>query len=158
MATYHESLQAIAKEYSDSTGHDSYTTRDLAVWAIHSGKWDAPPDLLIQKCQEDFSSALRDEYITDLRGRPVRSKHAARMRANGRQGTFWADIRTASRKHMEVAFQQRREQVVGDCRQLKRDVDFFNSTHPNDDPIQTVFNFEDDIEEGEYSEGCVGAT
>ena len=55
------------------------------------------------------------------------------------------------RKHMEIAFQQRRQQIVGDCGQLKRDVDYFNETHPNTAPIQMVFDFTEDVEEGEFA-------
>ena len=29
---------------------------------------------------------------------------------------LWADVRTAPKRHMEIAFQQRRQQIVGDCR------------------------------------------
>ena len=48
---------------------------------------------------------------------------------------------------MQIAFQQRRRQIVGDCRQLKADVDSYNeNSHPGQ-PIQMVFDFRNDLEE-----------
>lgn len=52
---------------------------------------------------------------------------------------------------MEIAFQQRRQQIVGDCRQLKRDVDYFNEAHPIEPPIQMMFDFTEDVDEGEFT-------
>ncbi len=154
--TYNEMLQRLADEYFESTGQSRATTKEIAVWAVSSGQWDPPADLILRKCREDFSRALREQYIEDAAGRPIRAKHAARIISGSTQGTFWADIRTAPRDHMETAFQQRREQIVGDCRQLKRDQDFYNSEHPSESPIQLVFDFSDDIEEGDYSDEYPG--
>jgi hypothetical protein len=48
---------------------------------------------------------------------------------------------------MEVAFQQRRQQVVGDCRQLKADVDSYNQNYNIGEAIQLVLDFTLDVEE-----------
>ena len=61
----------------------------------------------------------------------------------------WGDARTAPRQFMEVAFQNRRQQIVGDCRQLKLDVDSFNENRNPDRPIQLVLDFTDDVAEME---------
>ena len=60
---------------------------------------------------------------------------------------LWDDIRTASRSHMEVAFQLRRKHIVAECRQVKADVDSYNDTHPGEQPIQMVMDFTEDVEE-----------
>jgi len=90
---------------------------------------------------------MREEYVTDRQGRTVRAKHAARFKREGKQLSLWADTRTASREHMQVAFQQRRNQIVGDCRQLKIDVDSYNENANAGDLIQMVFDFTLDLEE-----------
>lgn len=54
---------------------------------------------------------------------------------------LWEDMRTAPRAHVEVVFAQRRNQIIGDCRQLKADVDSFNDPKRGDNPIQMIFNF-----------------
>ena len=63
------------------------------------------------------------------------------------QLSFWADIRTAPKEHMELAFQQRRNQILGECRQLKIDAESYNDNHPEQQPIQMVFDFTEDLEE-----------
>lgn len=90
---------------------------------------------------------MSEEYITDPQGRRVRAKHVARIKHDGEQLYLWADIRTADRKHMGVAFQQRRQQIVGDCLQLKTDVDSYNDNSKASPPIQLVLDFTHDVEE-----------
>jgi hypothetical protein len=48
---------------------------------------------------------------------------------------------------MELAFAQRRKQVVDDCRQLKLDLDSYNDSKRTERPIQIVFDFTVDLEE-----------
>ena len=86
---------------------------------------------------------MREEYIVDPQGRTVRAKHAAKIK----QQTLWADIRTANRGHMKIALQQRRRQIVGDCRQLKAGVDSYNDNSNPGLSIQMVFDFRRDLEE-----------
>lgn len=42
---------------------------------------------------------------------------------------------------------QRRQQIVGDCFQLKTDVDVYNGTNPSEQPIQVPLDFTLDVEE-----------
>jgi len=106
---------------------------------------------MFRQCKEEFSKALREQYIKDDNGQSVRAKHVARIRKGDTQQHLWADIRFAPRGHMETAFQQRREQIVGDCRQLATDIEYYNGHHPGEEPIQLYFDFTDDVEEGMYS-------
>ncbi len=149
--SYNEILQHIADDYFAETGKGTATTKEIAVWAVHTRRWEAPPDLVLRKCREDIAKAMREQYILDEAGQPVRAKHVARITRGDQQLHLWADIRSAGESHMTAAFQQRREQIVGDCRQLKRDMDFYNGLHPERLPIQLWFDFRDDIEEGEFS-------
>ena len=49
---------------------------------------------------------------------------------------------------MEKAFAQRRDQIVGDCVQLKTDVDVYNDMNRDKQPeIQLVLDFADDVAE-----------
>lgn len=56
-------------------------------------------------------------------------------------------MRRAPREHMEIAFQQKRQQIVGDCRQLKWDMDSYNDNHNVGEEIQMIFDFTLDLEE-----------
>jgi len=103
----------------------------------------------------DISRAMREECYTDPQGRRVRTKHAARRVEDNlseeaennpaTQKMLWHDIRTDEAEHIIQALQQRRMQIVGDCKQLKTDADSFNDNHPSGKKIQMVMNFEDDL-------------
>ena len=90
---------------------------------------------------------MREEYIPDAHGRRVRAKHAATVTQGGEQMVLWADMSTAPHQHMQMAFQQRRHQIVGDSRQLKEDEDSDNDNRVPEQPIQIIFDFTYDLEE-----------
>lgn len=140
--TYVRNLQRIVNDYMAS-GRSVATAREMAAWAVHNNLWKPRPADVINQCAEQLSRAMREEYIVDPQGRTVRAKHAARME----QIVLWADIRTAEPRHLEIAFKQRRQQILGDCRQLQRDVDSFNQNRQPSKPIQIVFDFTNDLEE-----------
>ncbi len=112
--------------------------------------------LLLSKAAEDVARAMREEYAIDPQGRRVRVKHAARVVEDGVQQSLWADFRDPAvpRSHIELALKQRREQIVGDCFQLKMDTDSYNQNHNPGRTIQMVFDFTLDLEELEASEGA----
>jgi hypothetical protein len=141
MSTYNEQLQTIVTNYITAGEDWPATSRQIAAWAIRQKMWAPHPASLVNQCAEALSIAMREEYIVDPQGRTVRAKHAARIE----QAVLWGDIRSAPREHMEVAFKQRRNQIVGDCRQLKADVDSFNENRSAAAPIQMSFNFTQDL-------------
>ena len=52
-----------------------------------------------------------------------------------------------TREDMNSSFQRRRNGIVGDCKQLKTDVDSYNQYYNPGEYIQTVFDFREDLEE-----------
>lgn len=149
--TYTEAMQDIVQQYIDAGQKWPATRTEIAVWAINAGLWKRAPASPIEQCARDIARAMREELIRDPQGRTVRAKHARRLMEHGEQKVLWDDIRTAVREHMEVALQQRRAQVVGDCKQLKTDMDSYNENKCPDDPIQMVFDFTDDLADAEHS-------
>ena len=123
------------------------TTHQIAAWAIHKKLWAAKTSSLIDQCADHLARALREAYITDPQGRKVWVKHAARIKQGKRQLTLWADIRTDEPKYMQIALQQRRQQILGDCHQLKTDVDSYNQNWNPGRKIQMVFDFTTDLAE-----------
>lgn len=145
--TQSEEFSAIVSEYRASGERWPATAKEMAAWALQTDRWVPRRDSLVGQLAEQLSRAMREEYITDQQGRSVRSKHAARVTEGGEQQVLWADIRTAAPHHMAIAFQQRRQQIVGDCRQLKTDVDSYNENGNLSKPIQMVFDFTEDLAE-----------
>ena len=142
---YKQQMQAYFHQYEKEHPGATPQTTDVAAWMIREGKWEPRTSDLISRCAEDLAEALRQEYRTDRRGRRYRANHAVRSR----QGTLWADIDVAPRPHMEKAFAQRRKQIVGDCVQLKTDVDVYNDKRSENEPIPLVLDFTDDVAEAQ---------
>lgn len=148
--SYNDKLRDIANRYIGSGQPWPASARTIAAWAIRNGLWQPQPSDLVGQCADQLAVAMREEYILDPQGRKVRAKHAVREHGGPKNLTLWGDIRSAPRKHMLVAFQQRRQQIVGDCRQLKADVDSYNQNWAKSAPIQMVFDFRNDLEELEH--------
>jgi len=147
MATYSKQMQHIVDEYREAGEPWPASTRSIATWAIATRRWQLPASAAIRRCAEDLGTAMREEYMTDPKGRRVRLLHPATIYRDGEQTVLWDDMRTAPRKHMQLSFQQRRQGIVGDCRQLKTDVDSYNDAHTAETPIQVVFDFSMDLAE-----------
>ena len=152
--TYTEQLQRIANEYLEVHGGQAASKRDMAAWAINNDLWRPQRSDLISQCGEELARAMREEYFKDPQGREVRAKHAARIHQMGEQLFLWPDIRTAPQEHMQIALVQRRQQIVGDCRQLKTDTDSYNENRKPDIPIQMNFDFTMDLLELEAAEAA----
>ena len=153
MSTYAEQMQALFHRYLHEVNPDPTDLHDVAAWAMSQELWKPRPADIRDRFSRDMAEALRQEYRVDAKGRSYRANHAVRTSKNGRQMSFWADIDTAPRKHMEKAFAQRRRQIVGDGYQLRSDVDHYNDAHPAEPKIQLILDFTDDVEEMMVAKG-----
>lgn len=83
-------------------------------------------------------------------------KHAARIVEDAVQTSLWADHRDPAvpRGHIELAFKQRRQQIVGDCHQLKMDTDSYNQNYNKGKQIAMIFDFTLDLAEMEASKAA----
>ena len=147
MATYNEQLQDIWHSFESEMGHTPASPRDAVVWGVRKGLIQTRKADPLEKLTEDMVTALRQEYRTDRYGRKYRVNHAVRVTKSGVQYTLWAELDHAPLEHMMKAFGQRRKQIVGDCVQLKTDVDVYNDIHSDQKPIQMILDFTQDVEE-----------
>lgn len=136
-----EYLQDIINDYIVTTGAAQIDMREVAAWAVREGRWAPGHANTIRECAHELARAARGEVYTDPQGRTVRKKHAVR------QNQMWlsADIQTAPPDHMRLSLQQRRMYIVGDCRQLKTDLDSYNENNPHGAHIQMMFDFTEDL-------------
>ena len=143
-------MLGIVEQYLAQGGETPIDLDALAQFAIRNNHWQGQGSALVQLCKRDFSRAFREEYHTDPQGRSVRTYHAvSRPSSHGRQQVFWADVRDAPAEHMELAFAQRRNLIVGECLQLKKDVDSYNDNNGSGAKIQMMFDFSEDLAERE---------
>ncbi len=147
MSTYAQKMQKIFHRYQQEVDPDPVDLHDVGAWAINEKLWEPRPADIRKRFAGDMADALRQEYRVDEKGRTYRANHAVRTTENGRQSSFWADIDNAPPEHMEKAFAQRRRQIVGDCYQLRLDVDHFNGLNPEQKQIPLILDFTDDVEE-----------
>ena len=148
MATKIENLQALWHKFESERDHAPTGTREVVEWAVARGLLKLPDIDPYDVLAGQMASALREEVQTDEKGRRYRVNHAVRISKNGVQYTFWAMMNFAPHDHMEKAFAQRREQIVGDCVQLNIDVAAYNDMKTEEHPlIQLVLDFTDDVAE-----------
>ncbi|MDH2400450.1 hypothetical protein QCM77_10945 [Bradyrhizobium sp. SSUT18] len=150
--TYVKQMQRIVDEYRLEGLPWPTSAKNIADWAISTSRWELPAAAIRRRCADDIASAMREEYMTDRKGRRVRLLHPAPLETVGQTEMIWDDIRTAPRDHMLMSFQHRRRGIVGDCRQMKTDVDSYNDAHPEAEAIQIVFDFTMDLAELEAAE------
>lgn len=145
--SYSKQMQKIVMDYRQSGERWPPTKREIAAWAIRTGRWEMPEAAVLDRCANDIGEVMAEIYYTDKSGRRVRLLHPATKKRQGELFTEWDDIRTAPREHMQLSFQQKRKSIVGECRQLKTDVDSYNDAHSEEKPIQISFDFTMDLAE-----------
>jgi hypothetical protein len=146
MSSRKEHNVKIVKQFEREHQRKPFDLHEVYSWATAKGLWFPPHDLAERKFVEEVASALREEYITGDDGNRVRYYHAV---TQGRQGTLWANVDTGPKDHLLEGYKQRRQQSLGDCRQLKIDVDYANKKRFQDEPILMSFNFDLDLAEEE---------
>jgi hypothetical protein len=150
MPTKTEKLQSVWHKYDAERSHKPTSAREAVEWAVREGLLDLPDVDPYDVLAGQMSQALREEYAEDEQGRRYRVNHAVRVSKSGVQYTFWGVMGFASHDHMEKAFSQRREQIIGDNVQLKTDVDVYNDFNRGKRPqIQLVLDYTDDVAERE---------
>jgi len=145
--TKNEKMQKVWRLYEESHDRAPASARQVAAWGVQEGLLHLPMIDPIDVLASDMARALREQYATDDQGRRYRVNHAVRVSKGSVQHTMWGMIGEVGRSFMEQAFYQRREQIVGDCVQLRVDVDVFNDANADDEPIPLILDFTDDVAE-----------
>jgi hypothetical protein len=141
-----EQLLKIVEDYRAADEPWPATREQIAEWAVANDRYQLTRGMAVNQCAERISRAMGLEHVKDNKGRSVRKYYAARIRENGQLVMKWDDL-NAERPFMEMAAANRRNQVLGQCLQLKNDIDSYNDRHCPDRPIQIDFNFNIDLEE-----------
>ena len=140
----------IAREFEAEHRRLPFSLHEVYAWAVAKNLWYAPIDLAEKKFVAEMADTLREEYITTEDGEKVHYYYAV---TKGRQGSLWANLDTAPRDHIDTSLKQRRRQSLGDCRQMKTDMDYVNRKRFSTQPIQMSFNFDADLaEEAAYKQ------
>jgi hypothetical protein len=125
----------------------------MTGWAYKNGLHKPSDKTIIDVIAADIAQVFREEYRTDRLGGRYRAKHAAMTKTGSKTLSLWGDIDdpNAPHEHFVRSFGQRRQQIVGDCFQLKTDADVYNDVRKPEHPIQIVLDFTLDVEEHMHS-------
>lgn len=154
MANYNEQLRGLWRRYREEVCPDPVDLQTVAKWAIGRGLWAPQPVDLHRSLANDLAQALREEKRTDRSGREYRAYIPVRMPAKDGLPLFeWADIDEAPRSHVEKSVQQERRSIASDCYALLMKVEHYNEAHADEEPIQLILDFEDDVAEMKIADG-----
>jgi hypothetical protein len=149
MSAYSNAIKSYIERYKREVRNDGLIDpHDLAGWAYKNGLHKPNAKTIIDIIAADIAQAFREEYRTDGHRR-YRAKHAAISKYGNRTLSLWGDLDdpNAPHEHFVKSFGQRRQQIVGDCYQLKTDSDIYNEHRNPKVPIQIVLNFTRDVAE-----------
>lgn len=150
MSAYSNAVKDYIDRYRSEIKNDGLVDpHELAEWAYRNGLHKPNIRTIIDAIAADISQVFREEYRTTPDGRRYRAKHAVIKKTGNKTLSLWGDMDdpNASHEHFERSFAQRRQQIVGDCYQLKTDADVYNETRKPSEPIQIVLDFAFDVEE-----------
>jgi hypothetical protein len=147
--SYKDQIRRVEVKYREAGGKWPAAAVDVAEWGVSKGYLEMNRGAIIRRFAEHIAQIWRDEYMDDPQGRRIRVKHAARYSIDGVQTWLWDNMPTATHKHMELSFQNKRQQIVMDCHQLKIDADSYNENYNKGRKIQMIFDFRNDLEEME---------
>ncbi len=150
MSAYADQVKAYIEKYRAEVDSDGLLDpHALAEWAYQRGLHKPSLRTVVDAIASDISKLFREEFRTNVDGQRYRAKHAVRFKRGDKTMSLWADIDDGSvpREHFAKSFSQRRQQIVGDCYQLKTDVDVYNSKNGMQKPIQIPLDFTLDVEE-----------
>lgn len=150
MTAYSNAVKEYVARYRElNPGSGLVDPHQIAAWAYENGLHKPNLAKVIDLIAADIAQIFREEYRTDQHGRSYRAKHAVTERIKGRTQTLWGDMDDPATPHAHFvrSFASRRRQIVGDCLQLKTDVDVYNDKHTALSPIQLPLDFSKDVEE-----------
>jgi len=150
MSAYSDQVKRYIERYKAEVRSDGLIDpHELAQWAYDNGLHKPNVRQVIDLIASDITQLWREEYRTSKDGVRYRAKHAVKEKRGEKSGSLWADMddEYAPRSHFVKSFAQRRTQIVGDCFQLKTDVDVYNSKPSDERPINLILNFTNDVEE-----------
>lgn len=150
MSGYSTAVKDYVERYRQENGDGALMdTHAIAEWAYGRGLHKPNLRTIIDAIAADIAQVFREEYRVDRHGRRYRAKHATTERRGNKTLSLWGDMDDPNAPHVHFvkSFAQRRNQIVGDCLQLKTDVDVYNDKRQPDEPVQMPLDFTLDVEE-----------
>jgi hypothetical protein len=146
MATFNDQILKIVEDYRVAGMPWPASKTEIGEWAVANDRYQLTRGMAVNQAADRIGRAMGLDHVRDKKGRSIRKYYSARVRENGQLVMKWDDY-NAPRPFMEVSSANRRNQILGECRQLKIDMDSYSERKCPDAPIQVDFNFNIDLEE-----------
>jgi hypothetical protein len=150
MSAYHNQVKDYVSRFEKEKGATGLLDpHEIAEWAYSKGLHKPNVRTIIDAIAADISQLFREAYRRAPSGLHYRAMHAVKNKVGSKTMWLWADMDdpNAKREHFERSFADRRRQIVGDCLQLKTDVDVYNEKGTSMPNIQMILDFTDDVAE-----------
>jgi hypothetical protein len=141
-----DEFQRLWRDFEIEHDHAATSIMQVVDWALHKKVLALPYIDARQALATQMSRALREEQAVDDMGRRYRVNHAVRITKDGVQQTIWGILGHTDHAHMELAFEQRRSQIIGDLVQLQTDIAVYNRMPTGNPPIQLCLDFTAEVE------------
>ena len=150
MSAYHNQVKEYIGRFEKEKGATGLLDpHEIAAWAYENGLHKPNVKTIIDAIAADIAQFFREQYRVAPSGMHYRAMHAVKNKVGNKTAWLWADMDdpNAKREHFVRSFADRRRQIVGDCVQLKTDVDVYNEKNSTMPKIQMIMDFTEDVKE-----------
>ena len=131
-------------EYRKAHENEPVSTGAMIKWAKENGLYAVDQGAAMRRAAAELAEVLRTETIAAEDGADVRINMPF---FDKEQGWLWDDLRTIRHDKMTIAAAHARNRIVGEVKSVARQITFYNTYHADRPPIQTSFNFENDLKD-----------
>ncbi len=154
MSNKDEKIRKICDQFRKENENKPFNIDEVVVWAVNKKLLDLPEinnilEMQFKKLHKEVYDVVSNEYGLHNNKKYRKNRVVKTDKKDGTSGFLWDSVDTCSRDHMWGSVKQQREQVVSEMLQMKIDVDVWNDIHQNEELIQLVLDFTDDIAERE---------
>lgn len=132
-------------EYRKAHGNEPGSAVVMIEWAEREGLYSVDEAAARRRGAAELAEVLRDLTVVDSGdGEPVRINMPF---LDEEEGWLWDDLRTIRHDRMEIGTAHNRIRVFGEVKSMARQINFYNTFHQDRPPVQTSFNFENDLKD-----------
>lgn len=142
--TKKDQYRRIWDEYRKAHDNEPASTLKMIEWAKQVGLYAVDQAAALRRGAAELAEVLRADTVPADDGADVRINMPF---VDSEQGWLWDDLRTIRHDRMEIATAHSRNRIVGEVKSMARQINFYNSFHADRPPIQTSFNFENDLKD-----------
>jgi hypothetical protein len=77
VTTYMKQMQKTVEEHRLAGEPWPASAKTIADWALRAKRWELPAAAVRRRCADDITAAMREEYMTDPKGRQAAASSPA---------------------------------------------------------------------------------